>query len=228
MPSELRYSRNIRALTVEESASLRNKKVCVVGLGGLGGYVVEILARIGVCDITAVDYDVFEESNLNRQLFSTEPLLGSPKTDGARERIRQVNSAVRLNLVKEKLTGDNAAGIVRGHHCVVDALDGIPARLVLETVCGEQGVPLVHGSIAGWFGQVANVFPGDGLLHRLYKNVREEKGVERELGNLPFTAAAVASMQAAEVVKILCGRQVLRNALAQVDLLDWELEVICL
>ena len=224
--TELRYSRNIRALSAAESESLRRKKVCLVGLGGLGGYVVEILARIGVLNITAVDYDVFEESNLNRQLFSTEALLGRPKTDGALERITQVNSGVRLNLVKEKLCEDNAVGIVRGHDCVVDALDNIPARLILEDVCETLNIPLVHGSIAGWFGQAACIFPGDRLLRRVYKNARTEKGVEKALGNLPFTASVIASLQAAEAVKILCGRQVVRNALVQVDLLNSEFNVI--
>ena len=226
MITELRYSRNIRALSAAESESLRRKKVCVVGLGGLGGYIVEILARIGVLNITAVDYDVFEESNLNRQLFSTEAFLGRPKTGGAMERIAQVNSSVRLNLVKEKLGEDNAAAIVQGHDCVVDALDNIPARLILEAACEAQNIPLVHGSIAGWFGQAACIFPGDRLLHKVYKNARAEKGVEKELGNLPFTASVIASIQAAETVKILCGRQVLRNALVQVDLLDSEFNVV--
>ncbi|MCL2856750.1 MAG: HesA/MoeB/ThiF family protein [Oscillospiraceae bacterium] len=229
--SELRYSRNIRALSHEEVKSLHTKKVCIVGLGGLGGYVVEILARIGVLNITAVDYDVFEHNNLNRQLFSTEALLGHPKTEGAGSRIKAVNSAVQLNLIGEKLTESNALGVLQGHDCVVDALDNIPSRLLLQDTCEKLGVPMVHGSIAGWFGQVAAIFPGDKLFQKIFKNVSvdgtvPEKGVERELGNLPFTASTVASMQAAEVVKILCGRQVLRNTLTQIDLLDFEFNTL--
>ncbi|MCL2580444.1 MAG: HesA/MoeB/ThiF family protein [Oscillospiraceae bacterium] len=223
----LRYSRNVQALSGVESQSLHTKKVCVVGLGGLGGYLVETLARIGVLHITAVDYDVFEDNNLNRQIFSTELLLGRPKTEGAAIRIGQVNSSVVLKTITEKLVADNAAEILRGHDCVVDALDNIPARLLLQEACEELNTPLVHGSIAGWYGQVAAIFPGDRLLNKIYKNAGVTgKGVEKQLGNLPFTASVVASIQAAQTVKILCGRKVLRGALIQIDLLNMELDTI--
>jgi len=228
---EPRYSRNIRALSAEESNNLHSKKVCVVGLGGLGGYVVEILARIGVLGITGVDYDVFEHNNLNRQLFSTEALLGHPKVEGAGNRIKAVNSTVKLTLIQEKLTQSNAHSILKGHECVVDALDNIPSRLLLQDACEELGIPMVHGSIAGWAGQVASIFPGDRLFQKIFKNACTggkvpEKGVEKELGNLPFTASTVASLQAAEVIKILCGREVLRGSLIRVDLLYSEFDVI--
>ena len=211
-----------------ETEALHNKKVCVIGLGGLGGYIVEILARIGVLNITAVDYDVFESSNLNRQLFSTEEYLNRAKTEGAIERIKQVNSAVRISPIKEKFTEANSLSILQNHNCVMDALDNIPTRLVLEEACEQLNIPLVHGSIAGWHGQVASIFPGDRLLRKIYKNTKAEKGGEKERGNLPFTASVIASIQAAEAVKILCGRDSLRNALIQVDLLDLEIQTIYL
>jgi len=221
-----RYSRNIKALSEAETKALHEKKVCVVGLGGLGGYVVEILARIGVLNITAVDYDVFDPSNLNRQLFSTEPYLNRAKTEGAIERIKQVNPAVRINAVKEKFTESNAVSILQNHDCVVDALDNIQTRLLLEDACEKANIPLVHGSIAGWYGQVASIFPGEKLLGKIYKNTKKEKGGEKELGNLPFTASTIASIQAAETVKILCGRSVIRKALIQIDLLDMEIQTV--
>jgi len=82
-----RYSRNIKALSEGESASLAGKRVCVVGCGGLGGYCLEQLARIGVGTLVAVDGDVFEDSNLNRQILATEVNLGQPKVQAAVERI---------------------------------------------------------------------------------------------------------------------------------------------
>ena len=228
-----RYSRNLRALSAEEFGSLQTKNVCVIGLGGLGGYIVEILARIGVLNISAVDFDVFEPNNLNRQIFSTESLLGHPKTEGAHNRIKKVNSEVKLRIIREKLTPESVSGILQGHDLAVDALDNIPSRFALQNSCENLGIPMVHGSIAGWFGQVANIFPGDRLLDKIYKNAFgpgkiPEKGVERELGNLPFTASFVASLQAAEAVKILCGRSVLRNTVIRVDLLDCEYDTIFL
>ena len=218
-----RYGRNLHALSVREAAELHSKKVCVIGAGGLGGYVVEQLARIGVLQITLVDYDVFEASNLNRQLFSTEPLLGVAKVEAAARRIGEVNARVRIREIQEKFAEDNALDLVKGHDVAIDALDNIQTRFLLARTCKTLGIPMVHGSIAGWFGQVCSVFPEDDTLERIYRDAKGEKGGEVRLGNLPFTAAVIASMQCAECIKILTGRpDVVRNAVLQVDLLYGE------
>jgi len=217
-----RYSRNISALSIEDVLRLHTSKVCVVGGGGLGGYVVEILARIGVLNITLVDYDTFESNNLNRQLFSEEQLLGTYKVDAAISRITKVNSRVTLNGIKETLDENNALDILNGHDIVIDALDNIQTRLMLAKVCTSLSIPMVHGSIAGWFGQVAVVFPGDEILDIIFGDVKTERGIEKELGNLPFAASVVASIQCAECIKILTGKKVERNTLLQIDLLNSE------
>jgi len=224
-----RYTRNMQALSGQEVAALHTKKVCVIGAGGLGGYIVAMLARIGVLHITLVDYDVFEASNLNRQLFSRESFLGMPKVEAAVQYIAEVNSAVRLIGIQEKFSEDNADDLLRGHDVVVDALDSIKTRFLLVRTCRELNIPLVHGSIAGWFGQVCSILPGDDTLEKLYRNAKEERGGEVRLGNLPFTAAAVASFQCAECVKLLLGREdLIRNAVLQVDLLDGDCHRIAL
>ena len=217
-----RYTRNKQALSAEEVEILHTKKVCVIGAGGLGGYIVEILARIGVLHITVVDYDVFEASNLNRQLFSSESVIGIPKVEVVVKRIADVNSQVKINGIKIKLNHSNCEEIIKGHDIVMDALDNIEARLLLTDCCKELGITLVHGSIGGWYGQVAGIFPGDKILSKVYQNT-SEKGIENLLGNLPFSAAMVASLQCAECVKILIGRgEVLRNTMLRVDLLRGE------
>ena len=221
-----RYERNIEALTAEEVEILHRKKVCVIGCGGLGGYIAEILARIGVLHITIVDYDVFDESNLNRQLFSTQDLLGESKVDSGIARLKAVNPDVVVVGIKEKLEEHNALEILSGHDVIVDALDNISARLILTKTASQLGTVLIHGSIGGWYGQVACVFPNDGLIEKIYKNVKGDRGVEKKLGNLPFTASTVASMQAAECVKVLLGREVQKNTLVQVDLLNQEFNTI--
>jgi len=221
-----RYLRNINALSVDDVLKLHNSKVCVIGGGGLGGYVVEILARIGVLNITLIDYDTFKSNNLNRQLFSEEQLLGTYKVDAAISRITKVNSTVTMNGVKEKLDENNALNILTGHDIVIDALDNIQTRLMLAKACTSLSIPMVHGSIAGWFGQVAVVFPGDEILDIIFGDVKTERGIEKELGNLPFTASIVASIQCAECVKILTGKKVERNTLLQVDLLNGEYHVV--
>ena len=217
-----RYERNVNALSVEDVLKLHNAKVCVIGVGGLGGYVIEILARLGILNMTIVDYDVFELNNLNRQLFSKESLIGSYKVDAGAQRIAGVNSDVAINRIREKLTEDNAHEILAGHDIIIDALDNIQTRLMLAKVCTDLYIPMVHGSIAGWYGQVACVLPGDDTLEKVFGDVKAGYGIEKELGNLPFTASTVASIQCAECVKILTGKYIERNTILQIDLLNGE------
>ena len=221
-----RYSRNLEALSLRDMEILHTKKVCVVGCGGLGGHIIETLARIGVLHLTVVDSDVFEPSNLNRQLLCTEEVIGQSKTEIARQRIAQVNSAAQVDAVSARLEEGNALEIVDGHDLVMDALDSISARLVLVEACKQAGIPLVHGAIAGWQGQVATVFPGDETLNLLYAN-SSDGTVSTKLGNLPFTASAVAAIQSAEAIKVLTGKEdVLRNKILLIDLLANEFNTV--
>ena len=218
---EERYSRSIPAVSAEEQATLAQKRVLVAGCGGLGGYLIEYLARMGVGELTAVDGDVFEPSNLNRQLLSAEALLGTSKALAARERVRAVNPAVAVRAVEAFLDEENADGLVEGQDLVLDALDNIPARLVLEDACARQGVPIVHGAIQGWSAQVAVVPPGSGALRRLYGRM----AAPADKTSLPFTPAFCAAAQAAEAVKLLCGRPpALEGKLLLADLrrMDWD------
>ena len=218
-----RYQRNIKALSVEQVQALHTKKVCVIGSGGLGGYIVEILARIGVFNITLVDFDVFDVNNLNRQLFCKEESLGKYKVDVAKERIKEVNSSVRLTTIKDKFSDENAAKILRGHDLAIDALDTINTRLLLEEHCNNLNIPMVHGSIAGWYGQVCFIAPGDDMLSKLYRDRDMEKGAETNFGNLPFTASTIASFQCAEAIKFLTNKGTLtQNSVLQIDLLSGE------
>jgi len=214
-------------LSPEEVRLLHAKKVCVIGCGGLGGFVVENLARLGILHITVVDCDVFEPSNLNRQLYSSESAIGAPKVEAAAKRIGEINSEVRIIGLKARFDEATGVDLLAGHDAVIDALDNIPSRLLLAEICRTLGIPLIHGSIAGWFGQVAAIFPGDKTMEILFGGIDTDKGMETSLGNLPFTAALIASLQSAECVKILTGRgEILRNALLLADLLSGEFRVL--
>ncbi|MDE7261840.1 MAG: HesA/MoeB/ThiF family protein [Oscillospiraceae bacterium] len=222
---EERYSRNLPAVSAEEQAALAHKRVLVVGCGGLGGYLIEYLARMGVGEITAVDGDVFELSNLNRQLLSTQALLGTSKALAARDRVRAVNPDVRIEAIEAFLDEDNADGLVRGRDLVLDALDSAPARLILEDTCARAGTAIVHGAIQGWSVQVSVVPAGSGLLHRLYGSAK----APAEKTSLPCTPPFCAAVQAAEAVKLLCGRpSELEGKLLLADLrrMDWDILTI--
>lgn len=219
-----RYKRNMNMLSPEENESLRNYKVCVIGCGGLGGYVIEFLGRLGIGTITAVDGDVFDETNLNRQILSSEAVLGKSKAFTAQERMKIVNSDITVHPIKTFVTEENCDEIIDGHDIVVDALDNMTARKLLEEHCEKHSIPFIHGAIAGWYGQVSTIMPGDRTLQKIYPP-NENKGVETELGNPSFTPALVASIQVAEVLKVLLRRgELLQNKLLTIDLFTQDYE----
>lgn len=219
---EARYSRNIPALTEEACALLRTKKIAVIGCGGLGGHLIELTARVGVGRIVAVDGDVFEPSNLNRQLLSEVPLLGTSKAGAAAARIRRVNPDVEITAVEAFLDDANAGDLIRGCDAVLDALDNIPARKILAEACAKAGIPYIYGAISGWVAQAGISMPGDHLIETLYP----EGTVIRDKSVLSFTPALCASMQAALCVRLLTGRPVETGTIFYFDLLHQEFETI--
>ncbi|GAA0177077.1 HesA/MoeB/ThiF family protein [Clostridium sediminicola] len=221
-----RYSRNQNSITREENIVLKNSSVCIIGCGGLGGYIIETLARIGIGLITVVDGDTFDISNLNRQLLSDEESIGFNKALIAKNRMSKVNSEIKVIAIPEMLTETNGMDIINNHDVVIDALDSIKTRLLLDKLCEKANIPLVHGSIGGWYGQVATIYPGDGTLRKIYKE-GIDKGMEVTLGNLSFVAANIASIEASEAVKVILNKGVtLRNKLLVIDFLDMEQQII--
>jgi molybdopterin-synthase adenylyltransferase len=224
-----RYQRNRNMISLSEQSLLFQSQIAVVGCGGLGGYVIEELARLGVGRIIAIDPDIFEEHNLNRQLLSTTSTLGKPKVAAALSRINEINPAVTLIPIQEAFCSSNGRELFAGATVVVDALDNIATRLELAEICTGLKIPLVYGAIGGWYGLVATQLPGDRTVQDIYRNWVAGKGIEQELGNPSFTPAVVASMQVAEVCKLVLGKgELLRNRKLSIDLLDMEIhEITC-
>ncbi len=224
-----RYQRNRQTVSTAGQRELFRSRVAVIGCGGLGGYVIEELARLGVGTIVAIDPDTFEEHNLNRQLLSSPWSLGEAKVAAAARRVGDINPAVRLVPVGKAFSSDNGWEILSGARVVVDALDNIAVRLDLADVCSAMSIPLVHGAIGGWYGHVATQFPGDRTLRKIYRSGNAGKGIEQQYGNPSFTPAVVASLQVAEVCKLLLGQgEPLRNRQLTIDLLTMEIHEIAL
>lgn len=222
-----RYQRNRQAITVTSQLTIFRSCVAVIGCGGLGGYVVEELARLGVGRIVVIDPDIFEEHNLNRQLFSSPGNLGRAKVAAAAARVNEINPAVTLVPILDAFSSGNGEELLKGCQIVVDALDSIQVRLELAEVCSTMNVPLVHGAIAGWYGHVTTQLPGDTTLQTIYRSWKGGKGVEQTLGNPSFTPAVVASLEVAEVCKLLLGQGVsLRGRQLVIDLLAMEMNII--
>jgi len=215
-----RYARNQQTISIDEQTRLLETHVAIIGQGGLGGAVTEILARIGIGRLTLVDGDRFEDSNLNRQLLSSIEMLGRMKAEAASRRAACINPAVELRCIEEFLTPDNCDDILSGADIAVDCLDNIPARFHLEQGCRKAGIPMVSAAIGGTSGQATVVFPDDPGLRLIYGEPEKArgKGVEATLGTLPFAAIAMASLECAEVVALAAGRPAqLRNKLLIAD-----------
>lgn len=219
---EDRYARNIPALTEAECLTLRTKRVLVAGCGGLGGHIIDQLARIGVGQLRVVDGDVFEPSNLNRQLLSSVPVLGISKAGAAAEHIARVNPEIIADPAECFLTEDNVKDLIGDCDVVMDALDNIASRKILASACSEAGIPYIYGAISGWVAQAAVSMPGDDLVQKLYP----EGTVLRDKSVLSFTPALCASIQVSLCVKLLTGRPVENGKIYYFDLLNQEFETI--
>lgn len=222
-----RYQRNRKTITALHQLKLFQSKVAVIGCGGLGGYIIEELARLGLGMIKAIDPDVFEEHNLNRQILCKVSDLGKPKATVARTRVRAVNPAVKIISIVKPFSKENGTELLEGMDVVVDALDSVPTRIELAECCEKLNIPMVHGTIGGWYGQVTTQFPGDNTVQMIYRNCKDAKGVERMLGNPSFTPAIVASLEVAEVCKLLLDMgTALRRKMLFINLLDMEIDQI--
>lgn len=197
----LRYERNKAAISEREQEMLSRARVLVAGCGGLGGYCIELLGRIGTGHITAVDRDIFDETNLNRQLLSTVSTLGRPKAEAAAERMRDVNPMVSVKPRVMCIDMETAGDLVLGHDVVIDALDSLKTRRILLCSAQRAGIAYVHGAISGWRGRVTVAMPEDDRLCTLLEYA--DDGYRPPEGNLGFTAAMVASVQVSEAVKLI-------------------------
>lgn len=225
----LRFSRNMKTFSSQDQLKLLQSHVAVIGLGGLGGIVTDILARTGIGHLTVVDGDVFDETNMNRQLLATTSSLGQTKSSVAAERIAQINPAVNIRPIQEFLTEENAQTILAGVDLVSDCLDTIDSRFTLGTWCSKLHIPLVSAAVAATSGQATSIFPEDPGFKQIYGATKRNsaRGMEATLGTLAYAAYHMASVQSAEVIAILLGQPgELRNRLYLAEIAEHTAEIM--
>jgi len=222
-----RYQRNRSMISVKDQLRLFSTTVAVIGCGGLGGYILEGIARLGVGKIIAIDPDIFVEHNVNRQLLSSPDDFGMPKVDAAVERISRINPAVTVTPVRAAFDAENGSALIASANIAADALDNVEARFALQAVCRSLAIPFIHGAIAGWYGHVSTVFPGDEMLNRIYAHHHGGSPAEKDLGNPSFTPALVANLQVSEICKVILRQGTpLRNRMLSIDLREMDFEQI--
>lgn len=226
-----RYLRNIGSLEISGQKKLLQARALLAGAGGLGGTIAQLLARMGLGTLVIADGDSFTEDNLNRQAFAVEQNVGQSKVRAARSELMKINSATEVEIFEGYVTDQELAILIKGADVAIDALDNMPSRFLLEKVSKEAHVPLIHGAVAGFSGQVTVIYPGDIGFRAFYGNAQTipEKGIEVELGNLAGIVSTVASVQVQEAVKIITGLgRPLRNRLLFLDSLNGSTEIISL
>ncbi len=214
----LRYKRN--GLNSAEQLTLFKSTVAIIGCGGLGGRNAEILSRIGVGHLILTDPDIFSESNLNRQMFCTADNLGQEKVTVLERELQKINPALDTSLHCNHF---DRSSILRAD-TVIDALDSAEARKELATLCQKEDIPLVHGAVNGWYGQLGVDNRTNSIINTLYQRTDGKTTAPRVV---PMTVALIATMQATEACKLLLGKgTTIDKGWLQCDLYNGDFEVI--
>ncbi|MGB9201072.1 HesA/MoeB/ThiF family protein [Methanobacterium sp.] len=211
-------NRQKEILNKKEQLKLKNSEITVIGCGGIGGAVIEMLTRMGVDHLKIIDKDKFDVSNINRQLMSSMDRLGQSKTEVTKEIIKSINPFVEVETFNTELDEENVDDIIQNSTIVVDALDNLKARIITSRSALKQKIPFVHGAIHGTMGQVTTFTSETPTYEELFKlsslgHDLTEK-VLMDLNKLTRTTPPVIGpipnivgcLQAFEIVKILTGR----------------------
>jgi len=225
------YSRLIvlRDIGVSGQKKLKDSRVCVVGLGGLGSPVTIQLASMGVGRLRIVDRDVVETSNLQRQHLYGVDKVGYPKVEAAAERLRQLNPFIEVEPLPMSLTPRNAERLIEGVDVVVDCLDSMAARYALNRACVKLGIPMVHGAVITHVGNATTIIPGETACLECFQGGVDDDALPTcaTVGVHPSIISIVASIQVSEAARLILGRPPnLANSLVFCDLEDLSFERI--
>ena len=199
-----RYDRQImiEGFGEEGQQKLKRAKVIIAGAGGLGSPASIYLAAAGIGTIRIIDHDKVELSNLNRQVLHWDEDIGQRKTDSANQKLHKLNQWLKVEAIAETITEDNVSQLVTGFDLVVDAMDNLPTRYVLNKAALERNIPLFHGAVHGFAGRAMTIIPGQtACLMCLYRG-----GVPREKFRvIGATPAIIGCIQVTEVIKYILG-----------------------
>ena len=206
-----RYSRQVMLEQIGYGGQQRlaASSACVVGSGGLGSPIASRMAGMGVGTLRIVDRDVVELSNLHRQTLFSESDVGRVKVEAAAERLRAMNSGVRVEALPVSVGDHNAAEVIAGCDVVVDALDSVAARYALNRACVASGVPFVTGAAVGVSGQAFTVMPGrSACYHCMFPQLDEESMPTCSIeGVHPPILSIIGGIEASEAAKIMVGQE---------------------
>lgn len=223
-----RYSRHILLPEVGEEGQrkLLDSKVLLVGAGGLGSPAALYLAAAGIGTLGIIDFDTVDASNLQRQILHTVDRIGQPKVESARETLQALNPDVKIEPYMQRLGADNVLDVMRGYDVVVDGGDNFPTRYLVNDASLHLEIPVVHGAIFRFEGQVSVFSPYEGPCYRcLFPQPPPPELAPScaEAGVLGVLPGIIGSIEAMEAIKLLLGiGEPLIGSLLTYDALDQE------
>ena len=205
-----RYSRHliIPDVAMDGQKRLKNARVLCVGAGGLGSPALMYLAAAGVGTLGIIDFDVVDESNLQRQIIHGQSDLGRPKAESARDSVREINPLISVNVYNEQLSNENVLEIFSQYDLILDGTDNFATRYMVNDACVLLGKPYVWGSIYRFDGQVSVFWDEHGPNYRdLYPDPPPPGMVPScaEGGVLGVLCAAIGSVMVTEAIKLITG-----------------------
>jgi molybdopterin/thiamine biosynthesis adenylyltransferase len=191
---------------IDGQQRLLESKVLLMGVGGLGSPIAMYLAAAGVGEITLVDFDSVDLSNLQRQIIHRITSIGNLKTDSAKQTILSLNPDCRINTISKLLDEESMQHQIRVHDVVIDATDNFTTRFMINKFCVLEKTPLVSGAAIRWEGQISTFTnqPQTPCYNCLYGQDGEDDESCTENGVLAPVVGIIGSMQATETIKLIC------------------------
>ena len=200
-----RYDRQImiRGLGEEGQEKLKQTKVFIAGAGGLGCSASIYLAAAGIGAIRIVDHDKVELSNLNRQVLHWDENIGMGKANSTAEKLKKQNPEVKIEAIAETITEANISQLMAGFDLIIDAMDNLPTRYLLNKAAIDKNIPFFHGAVYGFEGRVMTIIPGKtACLQCVYHGAITP---EEKFPVIGVTPAVVGCIQVTEVIKYIAG-----------------------
>lgn len=229
--ADIRYSRLVTLPEIgrEGVKTLNNASILIIGCGALGSLCAMYLAASGVGHLTIADLDTIDISNLQRQLFFTEDALGKSKARILKEKIQSLNSGIEVKVIEKFLTADLARKMVGEYDVVIDGSDNPDTKLMTDRVCREAGVACIIGGVRGFSGQVMTITENSTGYAEIFGDAPSCGGFTpcSVSGVLGPAAGIIASVQAAEAIKLITGAgRTLADRLLNINLLDMSVSVL--